>query len=93
MGMAIYRLLQEASFGPREITKMTTAYELALKRLKLSRTDPLTQPIAKAIIDGFRNGQRGSLQLCEHAIAAVAPPPRQCPKSASENWPSNRNHC
>ena len=55
--MTIYRLLREASFGPKVVTIMSTAYKLAVKQLRLSRTNPLIREIAKKAIDGVRTGQ------------------------------------
>jgi hypothetical protein len=37
------------SFGPREISKMTTAYEVALIELGIEPMDPLTEIVASAI--------------------------------------------
>jgi hypothetical protein len=55
--MAIYKLLHKTSLGPEEITRLTTAYELTLKALRLKdRSDPITQLIAKKI---FEIGQTG----------------------------------
>ena len=55
--MAIYRLLQNSPMGPEEIAVLTEAYELTLKELDLvDRSDPITQIVAKKIIEV---GQRG----------------------------------
>jgi hypothetical protein len=55
--MAIYKLLHNTPLGPEEITRLTTAYELTLKALRLKdRSDPITQLIAKKI---FEIGQTG----------------------------------
>ena len=68
-GLAIYRLLQEASFDQPDIDRMTAAYEAALKMLRLAdRTDPLTELIAKKIIDVARNGERDPARICSRAI-------------------------
>jgi hypothetical protein len=41
--MAIYRLLREAAFDQADINQMATAYETALKILRLvDRDDPVT---------------------------------------------------
>ena len=46
--MAIYRLLQDSAFGPREIDRMAAAYEDALRVLRFAnRTDPITEIVAK----------------------------------------------
>ena len=46
--MAIYRLLQKATWDQADIDRMTAAYEAALKALRLAdRTDPLTEMICQ----------------------------------------------
>jgi|AmaraimetFIIA100_FD_contig_123_13473_length_3447_multi_5_in_0_out_2_1 hypothetical protein len=46
--MAIYRLLKNRAFGPDEIKVLTTAYEDALRVLRLTnRSDRATEIIAK----------------------------------------------
>jgi hypothetical protein len=50
--MAIYPLLKNSAFGPEEIKVLTTAYEDALRTLRLAdRADPATEIIAKKIIE------------------------------------------
>ena len=67
--MAIYRLVREASFGPDEIVRMTTAYEQAFKKLQLvDRTDPKTEVLAKKIIEVARSGERDPSKICDKAI-------------------------
>jgi hypothetical protein len=44
--MAIYRILRNSTFGPRDISRMTTAYEVALIELGIDRADPRTEIIA-----------------------------------------------
>ena len=58
--LAIYRLLEKnAFFDPEAVKAMTTAYEAILRSLKLSdRSDPMTEIIAKRIIDVAKTGQR-----------------------------------
>ena len=56
--MAIYRLLKTLPMGPEEIAVLAEAYEHTLRKLNLvERSDPITQLIAKKIIE---IGQRGS---------------------------------
>ena len=63
--MAIYRLLQAASFDQSDIDRMTAAYEAALKILRLAdRTDPLTELIAKKIIEVARTGEHDPARIC-----------------------------
>ena len=49
--MAIYRLLQHSTMGPKELSCITAAYEQALHTLCVKAgDDPLTEMIAKTII-------------------------------------------
>ncbi len=48
---------------------MTTAYEHALVALKLTdRTDPITEIIAKKIIERAKRGELDPVRLCEAAL-------------------------
>ena len=50
--MAIYRLLKTLPMGPEEIAVLAEAYEHTLRKLNLvQRSDPVTQLIAKKIIE------------------------------------------
>ena len=50
--MAIYRLIKTLPMGPEEIAVLTDAYEHTLRKLNLvERSDPITQLIAKKIIE------------------------------------------
>jgi hypothetical protein len=67
--MAIYRLLQNSPMGPEEIAVLTEAYELTLKKLDLvDRSDPITQIVAKKIIEVGQRGVRDPEQLSSHAL-------------------------
>lgn len=62
--MAIYRLLQKAPMGPEEIAVLTEAYEATLKKLRLvDRSDPITELIAKKIIEIGQRGVRDPEQV------------------------------
>jgi hypothetical protein len=64
--VAIYRLLQFSAFQPEEITCMTTAYEDALRVLRLAdRQDPITELVAKKIIEAAQTGERDPRRLRE----------------------------
>jgi hypothetical protein len=68
--VAIYRLLQNSAFGPEEVDRMTTAYEDALRILGLSnRSDPLTEIVAKKIIEIAQTGERDPSGICTQAIS------------------------
>ena len=67
--MAVYRLLQNSPLCPEEIAVLTDAYERTLRRLSLvDRKDPLTELIARKIIELAQRGVREAKQLSELAI-------------------------
>ena len=63
--MAIYRLIANGSFGPDEIEVMTTAYEAALIVPVADRNDPMTELIAKSIVNVTASGERDPKQVME----------------------------
>jgi hypothetical protein len=70
--MAIYRLIANGLFGPDEIKVMTAAYEGALVDLNVAnRDDPLTEVIAKAIVNVTATGERDPILVKECAINAL----------------------
>jgi hypothetical protein len=71
--MAIYRLLKNGAFGPDEIKVLTTAYEEALRALRLKgRSDPATEMIAKKIIELAQRGERDPVRLRKYAIRSLS---------------------
>jgi hypothetical protein len=73
--VAIYRLLQNSAFGPEDIERLATAYEDALRALKLSdRDDPITEIVAKRIIEAAQTGLRDPDSLCATAIKDLRVP-------------------
>jgi hypothetical protein len=69
--MAIYRSIANGSFGPDEIKVMTAAYEDALLDLRVAnRDDPITELIAKAIVN-VAAGERDPILVKERAINAL----------------------
>lgn len=67
--IAIYRLLQNSPLGPEEIAILTEAYEAMLHKLNLvDRNDPITEIVAKKIIELGQRGVREAAQLVELAI-------------------------
>jgi hypothetical protein len=70
--MAIYRSIANGSFGPDEIKVMTAANEDALLDLRLAnRDDPITELIAKAIVNVTATGERDPILVKERAINAL----------------------
>jgi hypothetical protein len=73
--VAIYRLLQRSAFGPEDIALLASAYEDALRALKLNdRDDPITQLVAKRIIEAAQTGLRDPDSLCATAIKDLKVP-------------------
>jgi hypothetical protein len=67
--MPIIPLLQNEPFGPEDVKVMTTAFEGALSALRLvSRTDPLTELVAKKIIECAQTGERDPIRLRDCAL-------------------------
>lgn len=70
--MAIYRLIASGHFGPDEIEAMTAAYEAALIDLNITdRTNPLTELVAKAIVNITATGERDPAVVKVRAINAL----------------------
>lgn len=70
--MAIYRLLQHSVFGPEEVARLGDAYEQALKALRLvDRNDPVSELVAKKIIDVARTGETDPARISALAIQAL----------------------
>jgi hypothetical protein len=70
--MAIYRLIANGSFGPDEIKVMTAAYEAALIDLSIAnRDDPITELVAKAIVNVVATGERDPTVTKERALNAL----------------------
>jgi hypothetical protein len=72
--MAIYRLFQKLPMGPEEITRLGSAYELTLKALGLKdRNDPITEIIAKKIIEIGQTGVKEPAQISAIAVKDLGP--------------------
>jgi hypothetical protein len=77
--VAVYRLLQNSAFGPEEVSRMTTDEDV-LRALGLAnRADPITEIVAKKIIEIAQPGERdphhtrmNSLGECTASKYAVA---------------------
>jgi hypothetical protein len=74
---AIYRLLQFSAFEPEEITRMTAAYEHALRALRLAdRQDPITELVAKKIIEVARLGESDPVRIQIRALEELGVTPQ-----------------
>jgi hypothetical protein len=73
--MAIYGLLKESAFSPEDISRMTAAYEAALHLLRLTdRTDPVTEIVARKIIEVTGNGEHDPPRICARALKELGIP-------------------
>jgi hypothetical protein len=76
--MAIYRLIRESVFEPEAIERMTTAYENVLEVLQLSdRQDPITELIARKIIQFAEVGETDPERLCQRTLDALGKKPAE----------------
>jgi hypothetical protein len=74
--MAIYRILQNMPLAPEDIGRLVSAYEAALKALELAdRTDPITEIVAKKIIEIGETGVRDPLQISKLALRDLGAAP------------------
>jgi hypothetical protein len=70
--MPITRLLQNASFGPDEITVLVQAFDEALGTLGVDRSGLVADALAKKIIELAQQGQRDPILLRQHAVRSVS---------------------
>jgi hypothetical protein len=69
--MTIHKLLLHAPLGPEDIECLVAAYEQTLHALDLrERDDPLTQAVARKIIEIGQTGIRDPAQISQLAIQA-----------------------
>ena len=67
--MTIHRLFQKTALQPEDIDRLVDAYQRTLRALGLKdRDDPLTQAVAKKIIEIGRSGIRDPKQISELAL-------------------------
>jgi hypothetical protein len=76
--VAIYRLLQSVAFDPEDVVRLTAAYEDALRVLKLTnRDDPITETVAKKIIEIAKAGERDPIVLRRLALEQLGISPEK----------------
>ena len=74
--MAIYRILQNTPLSPEDINRLVAAYEATLKALGLTdRTDPITDLVARKIIEIGQTGVRDPLQISKRAVTDLGAAP------------------
>lgn len=70
--MSIHLHLENLAFGPEEIGQMQEAYEKTLHELGLvDRTDPLTEIVAKKIIEIIQTGEREPAAITRCALSEL----------------------
>ena len=73
--MTIYRLFQNSAFGQEEIDRMVKAYEACLKELGVEdRSDPVTEKVAKHIVEVAQTGERNPMEIAGRALKALGLP-------------------
>jgi hypothetical protein len=74
--MAIYRILQKSPLSPEDVSRLTTAYEATLKALDLiDRSDPITELVARKIVEIGQTGVRDPLQISKLAVTDLSAAP------------------
>jgi hypothetical protein len=70
--VAIYKLIANGSFDPDEIAVMKAAYEAALAELDVTEQNgPITELIARAILNVTLRGERDPKEIKERALNAL----------------------
>ena len=73
--MSIYLHLQTNAMGPKEVSRITEAYQQVLRILCVQdRDDPLTEMIAKKIIKIAQTGIKDPAQISALAIKELENP-------------------
>ena len=74
--MAIHRLLKSTSFDPDDVERLVSAYERTLHKLSLKnrKDDPLTEMLAKTIIEIRQTGITDPAQITQLAIKQLGLP-------------------
>jgi hypothetical protein len=74
--MAIYKLIQNYAFEPKDIERLVAAYELTLRALRLKdRDDPITQLVAEKIIAIGRLGIEDPAEVSKLALKELGTTP------------------
>jgi hypothetical protein len=74
--VAIHRLLQGSSLGVEDVEQIAAAYQRTLRALSLKdRNDPITEMIARKIIEIAGTGLRDPAEVSARAIKELGVPP------------------
>jgi hypothetical protein len=75
--VTIHRLLQHSAFNQDDIDRMVAAYEHCVQILGLAdRSDPVTDLIAKQIIEIAQTAERDPVVIATQVLKALPRPPR-----------------
>jgi hypothetical protein len=75
--VTIHRLLQHSAFNQDDIDRMVAAYEHCLETLGLAdRSDPVTELIARQIIEITQTGERDPIVIGAQVLKALPRPLR-----------------
>jgi hypothetical protein len=75
--VTIHRLLQHSAFNQDDIDRMVAAYEHCLDALGLAdRSDPVTELIARQIIEITQTGERDPIVIGAQVLKALPRSPR-----------------
>ena len=73
--MTIYRLLKGSPLEPEQIRSLVAAYEKTLRKIGLvDREDPITEMIARKIVEIAQTGVQDPAQLSAMAIKEIGVP-------------------
>ena len=71
--MAILRLLQNSQLAMVDIAGLVAAYEKTLRALRLvDRSDPITELVARKVIEISQSGVRDPAQISRLAVSALS---------------------
>jgi hypothetical protein len=73
--MPITPYLDGFSFDAEAKRVMGIAFEMTCVALRVNRTDPIAEKVAKRIIELAKNGERNPDRMCDDALDAVRRPP------------------
>jgi hypothetical protein len=74
--MPFNQLLEGCSFDREAIVVITEAFETACRDLRLTdRRDPITEMLARKIIEAAQSGERDPNVLCRQAMDSMAAKP------------------
>jgi hypothetical protein len=71
--MAILRLLQNSQLAAEDMARLVAAYEKTLRALRLvDRSDPITELVARKVIEISQSGVRDPAQISRLAVMALS---------------------